>query len=272
MKLKEIPLSIFHTLQLQILNPTKLNTKKIDSVPVIVSLTSIPSRLKYIHITIRSILNQNVQPKKVILWLNENDIDKIPSSLKKMQGLIFEINYSKINCPHLKLVENLKKYPNDIIATCDDDFIYDKNWLKSLYESHLKHPKAIIAHRVRQIQYNPLGELLPYKQWKLKNIKNTKTLLAIGSEGVLYSPNSLDEITTDDKLFLKLAPKADDLWFKAMSLLKETEIIKCENSPKNLIPVFGTQEVSLKKENVDNNKNLTQWESLTKYFNFEIKD
>ena len=271
MKLKELPLSVYFELKLRILNAKKLNEQKIDSLPVIVSLTSIPSRLNTIHITIRSILNQNHQPKKIILWLNENDAKKIPNSLKKLEGDVFEINFSKIDCPHLKLVESIKNYPNDIIATCDDDFIYDENWLNSLYTSHLKHPKAIIAHRIRQIQYDSSNNLLDYKQWNLTNIGNTKTILAIGSQGVLYPPNSLPKIAIESSLFLKLAPKADDLWFKAMSFIKKTTILQSKNSPKRLIPILGTQKISLKKENVDKNLNLKQWEQLTEYFNLEIE-
>jgi hypothetical protein len=271
MKLKEIPLSIYYTLKLNCLNVKNLNEEK-KTIPVIVSLTSIPSRLKYIHITVRSILNQSEKPKKIVLWLHENDGNKIPEKLKILIGPKFEIKFSKINCPHLKLVESLKEFPNQLIATCDDDFIYSENWLGSLYHTHLNHPNAIIAHRLRQIQYNSLGELLPYKQWNLTDVSHKKSYLAIGSEGVLYPPNSLDEVVIDDKLFLKLAPKADDLWFKAMSLIKNTEIIKCDKPPKFIIPVYGTQEVSLKKENVNNNRNLTQWEALTNYFKLNIRN
>lgn len=86
----------------------------------------------------------------------------------------------------------------------------------------------------------------------------------------MYPPKSLPEITINYDLAIELAPKADDLWFKAMALLNNTEVRQSANVPKNLIPIFGTQKISLKKENVDKNMNVLQWESLTKYFNLKL--
>jgi len=58
MKLKELPLSVYFELKLKLLNTNKLKTKSQSDLPLIVSLTCIPSRLKKVNITIRSILNQ----------------------------------------------------------------------------------------------------------------------------------------------------------------------------------------------------------------------
>ena len=271
MKLKELPLSVYFELKLKLLNTNKLKTKSQSDLPLIVSLTSIPSRLKKVNITIRSILNQEGKPKKIILWLNEEDEKHIPKSLEKLVGDIFTIKYTPLYCSHKKLIHTLTAFPEDIIVTCDDDFIYDKNWLVKLYEDHLKNPKNIIAHHTRQIQYDDQKKLLPYKQWNLINSKKTKAILAIGAGGILYPPKSLNPIVTDVELFLKLAPKADDLWFKAMSLIDGVQVFQSKNPPKRLIPLKGTQKISLKKENVDKDLNLKQWEQLTDYFNLEME-
>ena len=95
--------------------------------------------------------------------------------------------------------------------------------------------------------------------------------MAIGAGGILYPPKSLNPIVTDVELFLKLAPKADDLWFKAMSLIDGVQVFQSKNPPKRLIPLIGTQKISLKKENVDKDLNLKQWEQLTDYFNLEME-
>ena len=66
----------------------------------------------------------------------------------------------------------------------------------------------------------------------------------------------------DREAFMKLAPKADDHWFKAMSLLKGTQSIQMPEKPAEPIPVISTQEIALKKENLGMDKNTVQWQAL----------
>lgn len=270
MKIKELPESIFHTLKLKFSSLKKLKNSQGSKLPVIVSLTTIPSRLEKVHITIRSILSQKSKPQKIVLWVNEEHINQIPNSLKILEGEIFEIQFSHLHCSHKKLIHSLKMYEEFPIVTSDDDCIYRKNWLNTLYETHLKFPKNIIAHRIRCIKKDTENQYLPYKQWVCDGSENPKALMAIGAEGVLYPPNIFDTTVFDEKLFLKLAPKADDLWFKAMALKQNIQYLKAENSPKDSIPLAGTQKISLKKENIDLDKNRTQWENLERYFSLSI--
>lgn len=270
MKLKELPESIYHTLKLRFSSVEKLKNSRGDELPLIVSLTTIPSRLGKVHITIRSILSQNPKPKKTVLWINEEQRNLIPDSLKALEGELFEIHFSHLHCSHKKLIHSLKLFAEFPIVTSDDDCIYRKNWLNSLYETHLKFPDKIIAHRIRCIKKDTKNNYLPYKQWNCDGNENPKTLMAIGAEGVLYPPNSFDNTVFDEKLFLQLAPKADDLWFKAMALKQNTQYLKAEKSPKDSIPLAGTQKISLKKENIDRDKNRTQWQNLVGYFNLSI--
>ena len=104
-------------------------------VDVIISLTSIPSRLSTLHLTIKSLLNQGVSFEKIILWLHEDLKNNLPPALEKLQGKRFEIRYSTTTEPHRKLIETLKLYPDRIIVTCDDDVMYPDDWLFRLLES-----------------------------------------------------------------------------------------------------------------------------------------
>ena len=273
MKVKEIPNSIYNTLKL--IFKSAVNLKKTDNkveIPVIISLTSIESRLRTLHITVRSLLNQEVKPKKIVLWLNNNLKVNVPTSLKKLEGELFEICYSELTCSHRKLVHSLVKFPDEIIVTCDDDFIYQKDWMKKLYEEHLINPEKIIANQTRYISFNEQRNLLPYKQWRYNKDKpyNEKLILPIGAGGVLYPINSLANMVTNQNLFLKLTPKADDLWFKAMGLLNNTKSI-LSSKAELPIPLMGTQFESLKKHNVEEDKNRTQWQALMDYFELNLK-
>ncbi|MHB0754991.1 glycosyltransferase [Polaribacter sp. M15] len=268
MKLKELPFSIYHTLRLFVISKKTIEKDYNNIIPVIVSLTSIPSRLKTLHITVKSILLQESKPEKIILWLNESLKDSIPKSLKNLEGDFFCIRYEDLTCSHRKLIYSMNRYPNKTIVTCDDDVIYNSKMLKKIYEEHLKHPKKIIANVTRYIKYSENGELMPYKEWTYTNFVSIDDnhILPIGSAGVLYPKNSLDKRFNNSKLFLELAPKADDLWFKMMSLLNNTTSHQSSNKVKGPIPIIGTQRISLKKENVDLDKNRVQWEKLTDYF------
>lgn len=146
MKLKELPHSIFNTLKLLAISNKKIKRPKGKTIPVIVSLTTIPSRLNIVGLVIRSILKQTYVPHKIVLYLNETYKDEIPRSLASLTGDIFEIRYSPFTFSHRKLIHALEDFPNLTIITCDDDLIYPEEWLKSLYESHILHPKDIIAH------------------------------------------------------------------------------------------------------------------------------
>ncbi len=269
MKLKELPSSIYRSKRLQLTNVKKFTSPEGKILPIIVSLTTIPSRLNVVHITIKSILIQNTIPKKIVLWLNK-DIGRIPKKLKALESTFFEINYSSYNSPHRKLLHSLAKFPNDIIVTSDDDCIYNEGWLASLYNTYLDNKKCIVANRVRTITYNEKKELLPYKQWTYNPNNSEVFNLPIGAEGVLYPPGCFSDEVTDFSLAHELSPRADDLWYKAMSLKIGTKSILASNRPDKAIPLIGTQKISLKKENVSQDYNRTQWLNLTEYLNLDI--
>lgn len=273
MKVKEIPVSLFHQAKLSWQSQRKLIANK-KQVPVIVSLASIPSRLNIVHLTIRSILNQDVLPEKIVLWLHEDLKDSIPKSLNVLVGDLFSIKYADYFSSHRKLVEPLKLYPNKIIVTCDDDMMYRKNWLSKLYQAHENHPDHIVANQTRCITYGSDGELLSYKAWKPNEsgCQNPLLTLPIGAGGTLYPPDSMDKTVFNQELFLQLTPKADDLWFKAMGLLKGTKSIQAQNSGKEPIPIWGSQKVSLKKGNIGMDKNRTQWQALTDHFQLKFEN
>lgn len=274
MKVKELPVSIFHTLRLlskQVEDFEKTDKKEI---PVLVSLTSIPSRLHSLHIVIRSLLDQEVLPKKILLWLNDSLTKDIPPQLSKLLSNRFEIKYSSLTCSHRKLIHSLDLFKDDVIVTCDDDLIYRKNWLELLYSEHLKYPNEVIANQTRYIRTDSKGGILPYKQWTYpkQGNPNPKAIIPIGAGGVLYPLNSLAKETTNENLFLKLTPKADDLWFKAMSTIHGTTSREASLKPDYPIPIIGSQKESLKKTNIDKDKNRIQWIAVSEYFNITLDE
>lgn len=243
----------------------------IDPLPVIVSLTSIPSRLAMLHYGIRSLLIQSRKPEKVILWLNDSLKKEIPKSLSYLVGDVFEIRYSPYTCSHRKLVHSLEAFPNKNIVTCDDDHIYPPEWLERLYSDHLKHPYDVIANTCRRIAYDEEGNTRPYKSWstKVPSGEASMAIMPVGYGGVFYPPKVFNEDVTNADLYLKLAPYADDLWFKAMSYLNGTLCRKASQPSTFLNPVPGTRGVRLAKKNVNQDLNRKQWDDLRAHYQFK---
>jgi len=270
MKLKEWPVSLAKEFGLRLISNKKLCNPSGEVLPLIVSLTTIESRLPMVHITIRGILSQKAIPEKVVLWLNEGLKDKIPTSLVKLQQSdFFEIRFTPFDAPHVKLLPSLNAFPNKVIVTSDDDAIYKEGWLSGLYQTSLRNPGCVIANRLRTVQYDDAKQLLPYREWRYNSKADDCYSLPIGAEGALYPVGCFVPEVIDYELAMKLAPKADDLWYKALSLKKGTVSLLSDACPGDSIPLRSTQRISLKKTNVKQDMNRVQWQNLVDYFELE---
>ncbi|UCZ56949.1 glycosyltransferase family 2 protein [Desulfurispirillum indicum] len=274
MKLKELPGSLLTGYRLARMPIETLHTVSGECLPVIVTLTSIPSRLKTLHLTIRSLLAQRAKAQKVILWLNGELKGTLPDSLLALEGPLFEVRFAGMTCSHRKLVYSLDAFPGSILVTCDDDVMYDSQWLELLYRDHLKHPEAIIAHECRRITCDIGGKVLPYKQWPMEeNVDTTApNMMPIGYGGVLYPPGCLFRDVCNAELYLQLTPRADDIWFKAMSFLQGTPVRRCSVPARKPLPIAGSQRISLKKTNVRRDGNREQWEAVSSHYGIRCVD
>jgi len=271
MKLKQLPKSLLMAYRLKGLDCRALDRRSDSALPVIISLTSIPSRLKAVALTVRSLLAQDVPATKIILWLNTGLRQHIPRALLELEGDIFTIEYVDLTCPHRKLIHTLERYPDQVIVTCDDDLMYPADWLHRLYQDHLRYPHAIIAHECRKIEFEQCGLPKPYHQWPVEHGCDLTHpwFMSIGYGGVLYPPDALHGDVLQRDLFLALTPRADDLWFKAMSLMAGTEIRRSSAPGRKPIPILGTQKVALKRTNVRGEGNTEQWRALYAHYDLQ---
>lgn len=271
MKLKKLPASLYRAYQLKCLDVCALHATTAPVLPVVISLTSIPSRLTAVALTVRSLLAQAERAENIILWLNERLRGQIPRSLAELEGERFSIRYGDLTCPHRKLIHSLALYPDKVIVTCDDDLMYDHSWLQRLYADHRRYPRSIIAHECRKIAFDATGNPKPYSEWPIERGRDlTDTwLMSIGYGGVLYPPGVLHRDVQRRELFLALTPRADDLWFKAMSLMAGTEVRRSANPGEKPMPIWGTQRISLKRTNVRADGNTEQWRLLYAHYGLQ---
>lgn len=234
------------------------------SLPVVVSLTSIPSRLPYVDLPVRSVLDQSRPPELVVLWLHRSLAETIPSTLAELVGPRFEIRYVEGTSSHRKLVHALDAFPDRAIVTCDDDVMYDRAWLAELWADHEAHPCDVIAHEGRALAYTADGATKPYAEWRWETRPGVAYpgFVPVGYGGALYPPGVLSAEVTDAALYLALSPTADDLWFKMMSLHAGTMSRRTSRPVPKPLPVIGAKGSALAKTNIVQDKNRVQWDAL----------
>lgn len=198
---------------------------------VIVSLTSFPARIEYVHQTVISLLDQKFKPDMIILWLAEEQFPnkKLPENLLNLCQYGLTIKWCNDIRSFKKLIPTLKEYPDNIIVTVDDDVYYDREMLERLYKSYLKNPEYIHCHRCTYIYYKN-GEIKAKiggkKYYKHPSFANK----LVGVGGVLYPPHSLYQDITREDLFMTLTPTNDDVWFWMMAVLNNRKIYVIKNN------------------------------------------
>jgi hypothetical protein len=122
-----------------VLNNKDFFTNKNEDINLYIGITSIPIRLKYIHNTLNSLLNQDVKPTKIFVFLPDKSVRL------KMDYNIDDIQKDKINDPDniieyitgvndegpitkfYSLLDNVPKNKNNFLLVADDDMVYPKS-------------------------------------------------------------------------------------------------------------------------------------------------
>ena len=180
-----------------------------------VSLTTIPSRLKNLELTIKSILEQTVKPDKIFLNIPYKYKrfpgyivdEKYLDSIKKLENI--EITRCEDFGPATKLMGSLNKIKNyDCVIIVDDDHKYHKLMCEIFIEEF----------KLKRLNYS----------FYLNKIFNIK--MAQCADGFLVNTKYLDKIQSFYKKFVLNNNNMfydDDLWFAIyLQLEKKTKIIK----------------------------------------------
>ncbi len=199
----------------------------VEGMDVIVSLTTYDKRLHEVYLTIESIMQQTYKANKIVLWLTEDLKDNIPETLQMQVKRGLEIKYCEDLRSYKKLIPSLTTYPNDIIITIDDDVIYNIDTLELLIKTHKKHSSSVACCWAMKMSFNDSGTLKAYSHWQKRCLDETpsKTTLPIGCAAILYPPKCLDEEVFRKDVFMDICKYADDIWFKAMALKKNTSTV-----------------------------------------------
>lgn len=201
--------------------------KKSDN--IIVSLTSYPKRIDEVKYTIYSLLNQDIKPDKVVLWLSSNEFpckeENLPDELLKLENNGLTIKWCEYNRSYKKLLPSLKEYSDSIIVTADDDLYYPPEWLKILYTHHRKYPSDIVTHRSRRIAFEN-NDVKNYIDWEVSREEMDASYLNFFTTGggTLFPPDTFKEQVFDTELYEDICPTGDDMWFWSMAVLNNKKI------------------------------------------------
>ena len=252
--------------------------KQLNSEPrekkIIVSFTTIPSRITNIPYVLRSLYNQTMMPDRITLWIT-NEISEVQR--KEICGLLkseidfgLEINYIRDVRVHTKYYYAMLKNPEDIIITVDDDMIYPETLIENLYKAHQENPDCVIASRTHELTFSG-KDIRLYDEWhRLAPGANNKghSLLATGVGGVLYPPHCLFEDWEKSELFLELCPTADDIWLKIMEAMNGTKVVKLYKYTKETFTFSDTQSVALVNLNVGQGRNDILLKQCQQHYDF----
>lgn len=228
---------------------------------LIVSLTTIPSRIEYVWLPIECMFRQTYRPDKVLLWLDKDRFKNItlPRELELLCKKGLEIRWCTDVGVHTKYYYVLQEYRNDYVITVDDDVFYKSDTIEKLLQTYKKHKDCVCAHWIREIKFSSRKNIQyeRFDSFLLQNIQMEPShrYIALGVGGVLYPPNRLDTRTFDIKTARALSANADDIWLKGMEMISGIKVAKVDEKFTPNVLVKNTQEVTLNSENVKKNVN-----------------
>lgn len=248
---------------------------------IIVTLTTIPSRINQLYLVIESLLRQTLKADQIVLWLDYDHFDwlKIPHELNNQLARNLTIRYCKDYGSHKKLIPSLQSFPNSILVTCDDDAFYPKNRLETLYNNYLLNPTTIQCTRGHRMAFDNQKWLMNYMDREFNTKERLIPSLKIFPTWVwwiLYFPHCFDKEVYNDDVFMKFCYNADDIWFKIMSLMHNVpcqiskEILTDKWEPfSNIYEVPNTQLENLVSSNIFKWRNDRIIKELIEHYKLE---
>lgn len=245
------------------------STTTIKHNSIIVSLTSFPGRIEDVWKVISCIKCQTLLPKKIILWLsNEQFANKgtLPDILLEMEDDIFEIRFVEGDIrSHKKYYYVAKEFGSMFVVLIDDDIFYPPTMIEELFESYQKGEGDVICRYGYRIARDDNGDLLPYNSWPMLYKEAFGSDVFFGSGGgTLFSPSSFNPELLNIERALSLTPIADDIWLNAMTRYSHLNVKMLKHG--SFLPIISKTKVGLCQQNQGNNLNDEQLQNVVRYF------
>lgn len=227
---------------------------------IIISLTSIPSRIDSIWCVMESIFRQTKLPDRILLYLSTNQFKNNSTVLEKLNKYVdlgLEVIFFQEDLgPHKKYFYTFSSYPKSKVITIDDDIIYSFNFIEHLISIDLT--KYSVVGNVYS-RYTFLDEFQNHFNYSIP----------IGAGGILYDVSKLDlSLILNKDAIIETALYQDDLWLYFINLFSG---VKIHHERENYLifpcrKLFAlTNESNLTEFNVFQNKNQQAYNNIMKY-------
>ncbi len=199
---------------------------------MIISLTSFPARLPHIAPCLSSLVPQMDMDDRFVLWLGR---EQFPHGMKDVPNDILgfsterggkvEFRFTEDVRSYTKLLPALAAFPDEAIITIDDDVAYAPRTIEILKKAYVRAPRSILAHAVSDLYVaNGKWRRTTGTYGLVTSPQPLRMMLGIGA--VLYPPRCLDRNVLDSRLFKKLCPTNDDIWFWYCAAKAGTPILR----------------------------------------------
>ena len=233
---------------------------------VIVSLTSYPARISYVHLAIKSLMLQSYKPDRIILWLAEEQFPdkKLPKKLTDLCQYGLEIIWMHDIYGHKKyFYPVLNQQDNEVVITYDDDIIYSKNSIKRLIKTHKRFPTCLVCERGQTIDFAQIDNPGRWKTHSSRGVKKpTYSINPSPGGGCLIPKGAFYTDACDEEKIRRLAYKNDDLWYMFMCAEQGTKMIKTRKNHRTFSVIAGSQTEQMATDNIGNNRNALIMEGL----------
>ena len=232
----------------------------VGSGAVVVNLTSFGHRIDLVFYALETIASGRIRPRRLILWLDDPvTLAHPPATLRRLQRRGLEIRSCPDFGPHKKQYPYALTGPTLPLVAADDDVLYPRTWLAELLEAAERHPLDVIGQRAHTITFDG-DEVAPYARWvAARGTDSGFRTLCTGVSGIYYPLGLLDALRAEGDAFLRVAPRADDLWVYAVAVRHGIRARQVGELQAEYPAIPGSQRGTLYRQNVTEGGNDAQF-------------
>lgn len=237
-----------------------------DLAGVVVCMTTYGRRTSFVHLALESIGSGDCRPERLILFLDDAEkVSRPPRGVARLRRRGLEIVHTEDLGPHKKwypYVLSQQEHHADMV-TADDDTLYPAGWLAALHASVMKTSiPSVHSHRAHRAVLTADRQLEPYTAWGKADMGSPSHLtFPVGVGGVWYPHALLAQLrkTADKDVFMRLTPRADDVWLHLQALRARFPAVWTGAFPESsFVAVRGTKTPGLLVSNVSDGGNDEQ--------------
>ncbi|TFD56812.1 hypothetical protein E3T39_15910 [Cryobacterium suzukii] len=227
---------------------------------VVVNLTSFGHRINLVHYALETIAAGRIRPRRLILWLDDDAaLAHPPATLRRLQRRGLEIRSCPDFGPHKKQFPYASSAPTLPLVAADDDVLYPRTWLAELLEAAARHPLEITGQRAHTITFDG-DRVAPYSRWvAARGTAASFRTLCTGVSGIYYPLELLAALRAEGEAFLRVAPRADDLWVYSVAVRHGIRARQVGDRQAEYPAIPGSQRGTLYRQNVTEGGNDAQF-------------